>query len=363
MKIFFLSVDPFKLGQLIAYFLIVETNNKLGISVHLNGFKKTFYLCFRRVVLHLSNKFTAHLKPAFHCISKTYYSFSSFNLNNSVLNLKYYAFIVFFISYNTLAFAAYKSKTSSSEAVTASKSNWKINNNLRLNSNSLFESRSNISYSILTYEITPEYNFGNFEKNQSLYINQSFYKNWNRDYDLNSDRQTSGYSNTLLGWNMNYNKNWNYNLGAIWPTNPDSAVKETMQLGLTSGIAFNIYNNTITKIGFDFSYTKFFHKFKTNNLGDGNTSYKTSSGLKLNYQWNQIIGGIQGHLFNYWNYDNDQKNFFSLDTSVGFLTKKYNLFIGLNNGGSTLKPNGQDSNIGLYDENQSEIYLSLHWDI
>lgn len=331
--------------------------------MHLNGFKNTFSLCFRRVVLHLSNKFTACLKSVFHSIKRTYFKTRIFKLKNLVLNLFYYTILVFFISYNTLAFAAYKSKTSSSEVAAASKSNWKINNNLRLNSNALFESRSNLSYSILTYEISPEYNFGYLEKNQSLYINQSFYKNWNRDYDLNSDRQTSGYSNTLLGWNMNYNKNWNYSLGIIWPTNPDSAVKETMQLGLTSGAVFNIYNNTITKIGLDFSYTKFFHKFKTNNLGDGNTSYKATSGLKLSYQWNQIIGGIQGYLLNYWNYENDQKNFFSLDTSVGFLTKKYNIFIGLNNGGSTLKPNGHDSNIAFYDENQSEIYLSLHWDI
>lgn len=240
-------------------------------------------------------------------------------------------------------------------------SGWILNTKLDYSSNSMMNVAESERQNILNLEFNPSYRFSKVE---SIFLSQSFYKNLSREYEPESGRSTTSYSNTVLG----YSYYW-AGMSVTLPTNSEANRSDNF-LGATTAMGhFNFGQSQYTLFNYSISGTKNFHEFATNSQGYTNISHKLVQAIELNLKPFNGKQSLQFLLSFYytqaWTYQvesrSTQKDFFSTIIETQIPTNYGTYYFGFNNEGSALKPNGNDTNISFYDNNSSMFFMGSSW--
>ncbi len=104
-----------------------------------------------------------------------------------------------------------------------------------------------------------------------------------------------------------------------------------------------------------------FHSMKTNMLGGSNSEYSLGARLTLGYNFTDEISlsAVSSYARSTTYYGNTIDSY-SFIQALGYqATEELSFEVGHANGGNALAPNGTDTDINFYDENNSTIYFAL----
>ncbi len=155
-----------------------------------------------------------------------------------------------------------------------------------------------------------------------------------------------------------------YRVGTGIPTSKDSHTRQNLLGSLSTGL--NVLINpdrliTGLEVAGGLSAGRNFHQYETALDGRVNTQYSSSQTLSLSYSFQSGISLSAEFIHrNTWSYENVMRTSFEMSQELGYqLNPTWALAVGHSNSGSTLKPNGSDSNIQVMDDNNSLVYGSF----
>jgi len=111
------------------------------------------------------------------------------------------------------------------------------------------------------------------------------------------------------------------------------------------------------------SYTHSLHKFKTRSTGESNPQHTVGSSLVFGYSF---FEKFYFQAFNFysrnWTYQGKSRDFFSFDQSLNYsLGSGITIYGGHNLGGSALAVNGTNSDVRVFDADESSFYLGVNY--
>lgn len=166
---------------------------------------------------------------------------------------------------------------------------------------------------------------------------------------------------STFNWVNGYETSVSYLLTAVAPASKTSTKKDQLQTAISGriGLAFE------PKDGGFFAATTLsagrnFHAYEEDINGNVLNQYSSNQQLKLGYTLdNWTISADYTHKTR-WTYRGNVKASFELTEELEYtINKNYAVAVGHTNSGSALKPNGTDSNIDVFNENNSVVYMSL----
>lgn len=166
---------------------------------------------------------------------------------------------------------------------------------------------------------------------------------------------------TRWKFNDNFNARMTYSLMAVIPNSQYSVKKDQLQTSLSGKIGFAL---TPASEGFSVavgvSAGRNFHAYEEDINGAVLNQYSSNQNLSLGYSisdWSLSVDLVNRSR---WTYKGNAKSSFSISEELGYsINDNFSVAIGHTNAGSTLKPNGTDSNIEIYNENTSMVYGTL----
>ena len=157
--------------------------------------------------------------------------------------------------------------------------------------------------------------------------------------------------------------NMNYRVGMVLPTSKESYKRQSLRTALTTGATFIINNKYLIK-GLDIvaglGFTRNFHQYEEAYDGAVNTKMTAVQNLSISYTFpNSVYLSADFSHANSWSYQNTMKDSFSISQEIGVeINRTFSVAAGHSNSGNTLKSNGYDSNVKVFDENSSIVYVS-----
>lgn len=154
-----------------------------------------------------------------------------------------------------------------------------------------------------------------------------------------------------------------YKLGVVAPTSKDSHIRQNLE-GATSGSLIAMINPDRLIPGLaivsGLSLRKNFHQYQTALDGSVNTEYSSTQSLSLSYDFTSNLSLSADFVHrNGLTYQNNIKEAFDLSQELSYgVTKSVTMAVGHTNSGNMLKPNGQDSNLAVVNDNTSIVYGS-----
>lgn len=150
-------------------------------------------------------------------------------------------------------------------------------------------------------------------------------------------------------------------LGMI-PMSKDANFRQEFKGGLGAGLRFSFAPNTfVGGLDFKFSVSLYRNFFEAETATDGkpNSEYSSIQKITASHTYKKISSSIVFYHINALTYQNNIKESFMHFEEIGYnFTDSFSLAVGHGNIGSGLKPNGQDNNILITDENSSVLYVS-----
>lgn len=154
-----------------------------------------------------------------------------------------------------------------------------------------------------------------------------------------------------------------FRLGLGIPTSKDSHVRQNLYASVSTGITLIVNPELLAnglEIAGSLSLGKNFHQYETALDGKVNTQYSTSQGLSLGYNFASGLS-LSANLMqkNTWSYQNVVRHSFDISEELSYqINSTWAASLGHSNSGSTLRPNGSDSNIQFFNDNNSIVYAS-----
>lgn len=182
------------------------------------------------------------------------------------------------------------------------------------------------------------------------------------------DSENNDFSNTTISlrrspFDLNNIFKSTYRIGMIAPTSKDAYKRQNLLTGVTVGTDLIINPDRLIS-GFEImgsiNLTRNIHQYETALDGAVNTQYSSSQVVSMSYSFESgiSISADFTHL-NTWSYQNVMRDSFDFSQELGYeINPTFSIAAGHSNSGSSLKPNGTDSNVSLMDENSSIIYAS-----
>lgn len=154
-------------------------------------------------------------------------------------------------------------------------------------------------------------------------------------------------------------------LGTKIPLSEASKKTTSLQTSLsTSATAVYDASKHITK-GLSFAYNagiiNNFHEFKVTTSGKSNTQRTLTNSLVIDYSINDNLGlSFDNTYYRNYTYNGNSNDFFSFDQSITY-SHDLGVSVSLGHaiGGSALAINGRESNVKLFDNNDSTYYFTL----
>lgn len=150
-------------------------------------------------------------------------------------------------------------------------------------------------------------------------------------------------------------------LGSV-PMSKDATLRQEFKGGIGSGLRFSFLPNTfVGGLDFKFSISLFRNFFAAETATDGkpNSEYSSIQKITAMHTYKNLNSSITFIHLNSLTYQNNIKESFMHFEELSYdFTPAFSLSAGHANIGSALKPNGQDSNILLINENSSLLYVS-----
>lgn len=146
------------------------------------------------------------------------------------------------------------------------------------------------------------------------------------------------------------------------PTSKNSREYQKLQASVGASYSFGLTPVVLAK-GFDVSLalsaSRNFHQYDTDAGGNILNQYSMSESLSGAYSYKSWTFSTELVLNHGWNYEGSVSQAFEHTQEIGYsITPRWGVSVGHTNSGGWLKPNGQDSNLSLIDENDSFIYAS-----
>lgn len=153
-----------------------------------------------------------------------------------------------------------------------------------------------------------------------------------------------------------------YSISAIIPLSQNSVKKNQLQTALAGKIGLAIMPSDDAGFGYStsISLARNLHRYEQDTNGAVLNQYSSKQTLDISYLKNQWSFGLSFANRTAWSYQNNAKNSFELGQEIAYsLNKNIAFAIGHTNAGATLKDNGVDYNIELFNENSSTVYATL----
>lgn len=152
-----------------------------------------------------------------------------------------------------------------------------------------------------------------------------------------------------------------YSLTAVAPLSKNSTQRDHLQTSLSGKCVFSVIPiEAGLTYSFGITVGRNFHTYEEDTNDTALNQYFSNQNLSFGYKsltWNLGLS-----LTNRWRltYKNDSTSTFELAEEIGFnINENTTLALGHTNAGPTLKPNGTDLNMDLYNENVSSLYATL----
>ena len=160
---------------------------------------------------------------------------------------------------------------------------------------------------------------------------------------------------------------WGFSSSVIAPLSIQSRKNDSLLTAIVVAPSF-VFN--LKKLGIEhlvpsytFSLSKSFHQYSTSVTGKPRKEYNLKNRFDLTYFISEVldIGASYTHA-TAWTYQGTRSNAFSLGQYLSYKVNR-DLYwsVGHENGGNTLRANGQDSNISFINPDASSIYTSLRY--
>lgn len=163
-------------------------------------------------------------------------------------------------------------------------------------------------------------------------------------------------------WNDSQKAKFNYSLTTIIPASQYSVKKDLLQTAISGRAGFSVMPSS----GEGFAYStglsvgRNFHTYSEDINNVVLNQYSASLSMGADYARGDWNIGANFSYVSRWTYHNNVKTGFKSSEKIGYtVNKNISLAVGHSNEGSTLKPNGIDSNIEVFNENNSTVYLTL----
>ena len=148
----------------------------------------------------------------------------------------------------------------------------------------------------------------------------------------------------------------------IAPTSKQSHTAENSNGALRFGAGLNHTSQKLIgwEVGGALSGGQNFNQYETSVGGTVLSKYVFSQSLSTSYTYKRVGLSVEFVHKNGWSYQGALTESFEHTEELGFeITKMFSVAIGHTNGGSVLKPDGQNSNLNVINENSSMVYGAL----
>lgn len=158
---------------------------------------------------------------------------------------------------------------------------------------------------------------------------------------------------------------WNPTFTGLIPLSKNSKDVDQINTALIAGAQGSLRAGDATNfrglgLVFGVNAGQNFHQFETNKDGTILNKYSSNQFLSLYYSIRAFTLSTTYTNKIRWPYSGDVRNSFEFSQQVDYrFLKAYTASLGHTNSGSTLKPNGQDSNVSLMNEDSSIVYLGI----
>lgn len=185
------------------------------------------------------------------------------------------------------------------------------------------------------------------------------------------------YSTTASGWSdiplifsfkpktflwLERNARLQYSATAVIPVSQYSVKKDQLQTALSGKIGFSLMPTDGNGFGIvtGISLGRSFHSFEEDINGNVLNQYSSNQNAGISYAFNDWSFSTDFVNRTRWTYKNSVKSSFEISEEIGYsINPNFLAAIGHTNAGATLKANGADSNVDLYNENTSIVYATL----
>ncbi len=167
---------------------------------------------------------------------------------------------------------------------------------------------------------------------------------------------------TKLNLATDYNSRIGYSITVVAPVSKNSTRRDQLQTAASAGLSFAMDPldgqgpSVLTAV----SLGRNFHTYEEDINGKVLNQYSSNQTLSLGYglsDWSLSWAFINRSRLTY---QNNTKSAFEMTEELGYsINDHFALALGHTNSGATLKPDGTDSNIELFNENSSVVYGTL----
>ena len=223
------------------------------------------------------------------------------------------------------------------------------------------------------------YKFGNDERTTdsefSLAPAYAFNEKWSAGFNFSVAKSLTGTREALVNdgyLTLNYAgapvapfANWSLATSLTAPLSKQSQKIDSLYtaITLTPTIAFDLKAWGLEKLtpSYSLALTRAFHQYYTSTEGESKKQYNVKNQVGLAYHFNDAWD-VEGYyaISNSWTYRGTPSSSFGLGQALAHkISPTLSCSVGHENGGSTLKSNGQDSNISFVNPDSSRIYAEL----
>ncbi|MFN8792138.1 MAG: hypothetical protein ACK5Y2_11850 [Bdellovibrionales bacterium] len=189
----------------------------------------------------------------------------------------------------------------------------------------------------------------------------------NQDLRDTENKRTNGASDTVVTLirhpqRLNHFFMGNYSISTLLPTSEFSQRYQNLQGSLGGAYRLRL-NPEVLVEGLDLSgglgANRLFHQFETDRAGTVLNQYLLRENIMAIFNYKKITMTFDFTHFHAWSYQGAVRQFFEATQEVGFMVMpQWLVSVGHTNSDWWLRPNGQDSNLRLINENNSIVYLS-----
>ncbi len=200
----------------------------------------------------------------------------------------------------------------------------------------------------------------------SLGIDASF------SQEIGGIRETLGNDGHLAlnhsGWQLSRDLALSQSLTAVIPLSRQSGRRDGLYTALTYGpmIAWDLSEIVTPGLSlFDRpSATRAFHEFTVSTSGRSMKQYSLSNSIGASYRFAKFSISSSFSRSVAWTYQKNRVSSFGFKQSIAYRANKHmGLSFTYGNGGDALRPNGQDSNISLINENSSSFSGGISYEL
>lgn len=153
-----------------------------------------------------------------------------------------------------------------------------------------------------------------------------------------------------------------YSVTAIIPQSQNSVKKDQLQTSVSLKTGFSISSSKGGGLtaGVSLSIGQNFHAYEEDINGNVLNKYSSNQGISIGYSFETISLSASLSNRSRMTYKGGTKSSFDISEEISYeINKVFSTSLGHSNSGSTLRANGSDSNIDLYNEVSSVVYVSL----